>query len=55
MLKTIATGGRYTHRQLLRYLHVGLARSITLNFGLAEEFGGNCNPRFDDTNRPRRD
>ena len=32
------------------YLHVGHAKSICLNFGLAEEFGGLCNLRFDDTN-----
>src|SRR5213080_1082734 len=32
------------------YLHVGHAKSIMLNFGLAEEFGGRCNLRFDDTN-----
>ena len=32
------------------YLHVGHAKSITVNFGLAEEFGGKCNLRFDDTN-----
>lgn len=32
------------------YLHVGHAKSICLNFGLAEEFGGNCYLRFDDTN-----
>jgi glutaminyl-tRNA synthetase len=32
------------------YLHVGHAKSINLNFGLAEEFGGRCNLRFDDTN-----
>lgn len=32
------------------YLHVGHAKSITLNFGIAEEFGGKCNLRFDDTN-----
>ncbi len=32
------------------YLHIGHAKSITLNFGLAEEFGGKCNLRFDDTN-----
>lgn len=32
------------------YLHVGHAKSIMLNFGLAEEFGGNCNLRLDDTN-----
>jgi glutaminyl-tRNA synthetase len=32
------------------YLHVGHAKSIMLNFGLAGEFGGECNLRFDDTN-----
>lgn len=32
------------------YLHVGHAKSITINFGLAAEFGGKCNLRFDDTN-----
>ncbi|WP_304640882.1 glutamine--tRNA ligase/YqeY domain fusion protein [Pseudomonas sp.] len=32
------------------YLHIGHAKSICLNFGLAEEFGGQCNLRFDDTN-----
>jgi glutaminyl-tRNA synthetase len=32
------------------YLHIGHAKSITVNFGLAERFGGRCNLRFDDTN-----
>jgi glutaminyl-tRNA synthetase len=32
------------------YLHIGHAKSICLNFSLAEEFGGKCNLRFDDTN-----
>ncbi len=32
------------------YLHVGHAKSININFGLAREFGGKCNLRFDDTN-----
>ncbi|GHB89868.1 glutamine--tRNA ligase/YqeY domain fusion protein [Cerasicoccus arenae] len=32
------------------YLHIGHSKSICLNFGLAEEFGGQCNLRFDDTN-----
>jgi glutaminyl-tRNA synthetase len=32
------------------YLHIGHAKSICLNFGIAEEFGGHCNLRFDDTN-----
>ncbi len=32
------------------YLHIGHAKSISVNFGLAETFGGRCNLRFDDTN-----
>jgi glutaminyl-tRNA synthetase len=32
------------------YLHIGHAKSIVLNFGVAQEFGGHCNLRFDDTN-----
>ena len=32
------------------YLHIGHAKSICLNFGMAEEFGGRCHLRFDDTN-----
>jgi len=32
------------------YLHVGHAKAICLNFGIAKEFGGKCNLRFDDTN-----
>ena len=32
------------------YLHLGHAKSICLNFGIAKEFGGRCNLRFDDTN-----
>jgi glutaminyl-tRNA synthetase len=32
------------------YLHIGHAKSIALNFGVAQEFGGRCNLRFDDTN-----
>ncbi|PCD00974.1 glutamine--tRNA ligase/YqeY domain fusion protein [Halopseudomonas pelagia] len=32
------------------YLHIGHAKSICLNFGLAQEFGGDCHLRFDDTN-----
>ena len=32
------------------YLHIGHAKSICLNFGIAQEFGGTCNLRFDDTN-----
>jgi len=32
------------------YLHIGHAKSITLNFGVAQEYGGQCHLRFDDTN-----
>src|SRR3954447_1231010 len=35
------------------YLHIGHAKSICLNFGIAQEFGGRCNLRFDDTNPTR--
>jgi len=37
------------------YLHIGHAKSICLNFGLAAEFGGLCNLRFDDTNPCKED
>src|SRR5512142_1083969 len=37
------------------YLHIGHAKSICLNFGVAEEFGGTCNLRFDDTNPEKED
>ena len=32
------------------YLHIGHAKAICLNFSIADEFGGKCNLRFDDTN-----
>jgi glutaminyl-tRNA synthetase len=37
------------------YLHIGHAKSISLNFGVAAEFGGTCNLRFDDTNPAKED
>ena len=37
------------------YLHIGHAKSICLNFGVAEEFGGKCNLRLDDTNPSKED
>jgi len=37
------------------YLHIGHAKSICLNFGLAQEVGGECNLRFDDTNPAKED
>ena len=37
------------------YLHIGHAKAICLDFGIAEEFGGTCNLRFDDTNPAKED
>ena len=37
------------------YLHIGHAKSICLNFGIADEFGGHCNLRYDDTNPTKED
>ncbi len=37
------------------YLHIGHAKAICMDFGVAERFGGTCNLRFDDTNPVKED
>jgi glutaminyl-tRNA synthetase len=52
-LSTNKNGGRVHTRfppEPNGYMHIGHVRAIWINFGIAEEFGGKCNLRFDDTN-----
>ena len=37
------------------YLHIGHAKAITIDFGIAQDYGGVCNLRFDDTNPVKED
>ena len=57
-LKDGKNGGRLNTRfppEPNGYLHIGHAKAICMDFGIAEKFGGTCNLRFDDTNPVKED
>ena len=57
-LKAGKNGGRLSTRfppEPNGYLHIGHAKAICIDFGIAEKFGGTCNLRFDDTNPVKED